>query len=1130
MRLKFYLRKCFLFVTLLLVTQLLNAQTCVTFNNLAEGNYETSDGYPFGTPFWTENGVEVALSPYHFSNGGIRNNVFISSSVFFWSGAFSQGEGQRIRTLEASIDIDFTGAVTVADQVSFDFLDWDGNVNLSINGEPVHVNRSFNELPAQIATHVTMTVNDVPAGAGGRRGSVSFSGPIYNMTIGGTELGIDNLCFIQGTEPECTITHVFAEPETCDELTGAFNMSVDFNALNNTDEVIVNINNTNYGPFDTSDKPYQIGPFTGDGLTSYTVSVTDADNTNCTNSITLDPVICTITTACNITNLTITPTECTGDNQYGATIDFTRVSSPSAEFIVTIDNETIGTFNANSFPLTLNNLTSNGIENKTIFVCDAEDSNCCLQANFETLDCIPPCMIEEVITSVGACDEEGMFNITVDIAGQGLSETVFILLNDDDFGEFNTIDFPIVIGPLRGDGVMDYRIDIFDTQDFDCLNSATVENVFCEIIIPCEISNLSIETIECNGINEYAAVIDFKRTSSPTDEFAVHIGGELIGMYPYASFPLTLNNLESEGIQNKLLTVCDVEAVDCCLEMMFQTLDCRPDCSIDEISAEATDCNPNERFRIVVDIAGTTLSAMQTIVINGENYGSFPTADFPVTVGSFDGDGTTVYQVVVSDNASPNCQNSTAVDAPRCGPEPVCEITNLVATPGQCTGDNRMSLTLDFDYGELNATAFMATTAGIEYGPFSYTDLPLTLSDIPTPGSGLGEVQVCDATTAGCCSTVTYQTLDCAPSGDCMLSNLTATPGNCSGDNTYSLEINFTHANTTSGAYIITIDNNTIGPISYENLPLTINNLNNTSTLEQTVTVCDSEDANCCLSLTYAEPDCSPMNCNISEVIAERMECNEGAFMVMLDLEYINPGNTGFQVLGNGENYGNYAYSDLPILLGPFDGDGVREYEFVAEDLAHQACSNFTTVPAYDCMAECSMGEVTVVIGECTDDAEVEVVFTFDSDNNSGKFTIHEGNNFIDEFNYADGPAVFMLDGTSLTPYNLVIQDMEAEDCRQTVPLGPFGCTTTSTHNEERIDVKVYTSDQTDMLTIELPVGSGAATINIYTVHGQRIMLDQYPAGIPQHQLDITQLNSGIFFCEIIQNGKRATTKFHHTK
>jgi hypothetical protein len=150
MSLKFYKHKV-LFVLAFLFTQLLFGQNCVEFTNLASGNYGVTNGYPFGTPFHTESGASLGLAPFHYNDGTVRNNVSTSAGTFFWSGAFVDGQGQVIRLLESSVDIDFTENFAVADNVSFGFLDWEGDINLSINGEPVLNARSFSELPSQIA-------------------------------------------------------------------------------------------------------------------------------------------------------------------------------------------------------------------------------------------------------------------------------------------------------------------------------------------------------------------------------------------------------------------------------------------------------------------------------------------------------------------------------------------------------------------------------------------------------------------------------------------------------------------------------------------------------------------------------------------------------------------------------------------------------------------------------------------------------------------------------------------------------------------------------------------------------------------------------------------------------------------
>jgi len=47
-------------------------------------------------------------------------------------------------------------------------------------------------------------------------------------------------------------------------------------------------------------------------------------------------------------------------------------------------------------------------------------------------------------------------------------------------------------------------------------------------------------------------------------------------------------------------------------------------------------------------------------------------------------------------------------------------------------------------------------------------------------------------------------------------------------------------------------------------------------------------------------------------------------------------------VAGNGNEYGIFEYEDLPILIGPLEGDGVAVYEFVVFDLEFIGCTDRT--------------------------------------------------------------------------------------------------------------------------------------------------------------------------------------------
>ncbi len=1125
MSLKFYKRRI-LFVLALIFTQFLHGQNCVEFTNLPTGNYGVTNGYPFGTPFHSESGASLGLAPFHYNDGSVRNNVSISAGTFFWSGAFIDGQGQVIRLLESSVDIDFTENFAVADNVSFGFLDWEGDINLSINGEPVINARSFSQLPSQIATYVTMTVNDSPAGADGRKGTVSFSGPIYSMTIGGFELGIDNICFTQGSEPGCTITHVLVEQEACDESTGEFNLVVDYNGINTSENFNVTVGNNIFGPFSASQAPFNVGPFPGDG-SAYLVEVTDSNNPGCSNAFQLAPINCTINTACDISNISAIAVDCAGDYLFDAVIDFDRNSSPSDQFEVNVNGQSYGTYHYSLFPITLT-LPGDGPFNNNVNICDASDNTCCLGTTFTGIECAPPCMISGITTEVLEC-ENGEFNVIVDVQGSGLSNDLYVTVNDQDYGNaiFPTSSFPMTMGPFSGDGTTAYRIDIYDTNDFqNCFNGTTVAPVLCELIEPCNISDLTITTTECTAINRYGAIIDFDRTSSPSNQFIVEIDGATIGSYPANSFPLTLNNLQSNGSQNSVLTILDASDETCALETNFQRLDCRPACSIDEFVATPMACNPNDEFMIQVDLSGTTLDHPIAISINGISVGQYDPSQFPVMVGPYLGDGATVYQVTGTDVELPNCSNGMSFVAPQCVPIPVCEITNLVASSGECTGDNLQSIMVDFDYSSVNSGSFFLYVGDNLQGQYNYTALPLTLNNIATSGIGSESITIIDSELSDCEASTSFQTLNCTIVPDCSITNLQVEVQECSGEDTYSIILDFSYANT-SNTFTITLDNTEIGPISYSSLPLTINNVSNSGNLFQSLFVCDNENLDCCLETGYQEPDCSVSLCNISNVTSDRMECNEGMFMVMLDAEFINPGNAGFQVSGNGANYGNFAYTDLPVMLGPFEGDGSRVYEFVMTDMEDGECSNFTTVEAYNCIEECVMGDIEFEIGNCQNNGMVPVTFFFDSNNNSGSYSILQNNTVIQTMEYADGPATIMLDGTSLAPYNMSFIDSEVESCANSIPVGPFGCIPTSNRDTEIEGVEVYVSDATKQLNIQVPVSTEMTLINIYNINGQLITQDNLGAGVPNLQMDISNLNSNIYVVEIIQNKKRAVRKFH---
>ena len=115
------------------------------------------------------------------------------------------------------------------------------------------------------------------------------------------------------------------------------------------------------------------------------------------------------------------------------------------------------------------------------------------------------------------------------------------------------------------------------------------------------------------------------------------------------------------------------------------------------------------------------------------------------------------------------------------------------------------------------------------------------------------------------------------------------------------------------------------------------------------VTVCESDNTECCSSYTFEGPVCGESPCSIFDLTYMMTECNQdGLFAFILDFDFANPGSQGFSVLGNGNNYGSFSYDNVPVELGPFVADGTA-YEFVVRDNQHPDCQAVVEPGVVEC-------------------------------------------------------------------------------------------------------------------------------------------------------------------------------------
>jgi len=150
----------------------------------------------------------------------------------------------------------------------------------------------------------------------------------------------------------------------------------------------------------------------------------------------------------------------------------------------------------------------------------------------------------------------------------------------------------------------------------------------------------------------------------------------------------------------------------------------------------------------------------------------------------------------------------------------------------------------------------------------------------------------------------------------------------------------------------------------------------------------------------------SNAQCNIFDLVATAGDCQNDAFYVTINFQYSGTGNEGFHLQGNGNNYGNFAYDDLPVTLGPFVGNGTSVYEFVAVDNQHPDCSDFATVGPISCPgATCVIYDFVATPGDCNPDGTYSLTLDFQVVNSPDTHfdVIYEGQN-IGYYAIADLP------------------------------------------------------------------------------------------------------------------------------
>ena len=675
---------------------------------------------------------------------------------------------------------------------------------------------------------------------------------------------------------------------------------------------------------------------------------------------------------CEVYDLVVDPGDCTGDSTYSITLNFQVANPPGNTFGVWANGQFFDTYTLDDLPLTIDNFPWNGGPQDVVKVCFSNNGDgCCKTKEFVVPACMSaggPCELFYLAVETGDCTGDSTYEATINfMVNNPASDSFSLYANGTFIGNFSLDQLPVHISDFPWNGgphdvvqacmndSMGVSTDCCQTYEFmvpSCLNQGG----------PCEVYNLVVDPGDCTGDSTYTLVVNFQVANAPADSFNLFANGAFFGTFALGDLPLTIQDFPWNGGPNDVVKVCFSNS--CCRTKEFQVPGCLNqggDCEVFYLAVETGDCTGDSTYMATINfMVNNQPSDHFALTVNGMPFGTYTLADLPLTINDFPWNGgpNDVVKVCMLDanNEPTNCCQILEFAVPSClNPGTPCEIYDLVVDPGDCTGDSTYTLVVNFQVANAPADSFQLFANGALFGTFALADLPLTIQDFPWNGGQNDVVKVCFTNNPyGCCKTKEFAVPGCLNQG-CEVYDLTVETGDCTGDSTYTVTINFQVDNPPGDQFGVWANGMFLGNFNLADLPLTIQDFPWNGGPNDVVKVCfSSNNGNvlCCRTKEFAVPGCvNQGQCNISDLIVIPTPCLCGQFFVAVTFHHENGGFGGFEIVGNGNNYGSFPYDEQqPIILGPFTGDGSTQFEFAVVDVQNQDCYDDILLGSINCM------------------------------------------------------------------------------------------------------------------------------------------------------------------------------------
>ena len=722
---------------------------------------------------------------------------------------------------------------------------------------------------------------------------------------------------------------------------------------------------------------------------------------------------------------------------------------------------------------------------------------------------VSQCVINELSVTVGECDANGKFYVTINFNHAGTSDRFKLQGNGVNYGLFNNNTLTLKIGPLLADCITNYEFVIRDELNESCVAFKNPGKKCCAD--QCSIAFDSTHVGNCQD-GKYDFYFNLKHNAANIG-FDLFNNGQFYGYYKYSQLPLNLENLPSSTTEtyNKIV-VCANDNVKCCDTLLVLNL-CI--CTIYKVRGQVIECNTeSETFSIKIDFKHNLGADSFQIGGNSVNYGKFAYNDLPITINNLPFSPDIDYEFLIVDNEEAVCFASYHLGVvTSCNFE--CYILNVKATPTECV-DGLFYVDIQFEDKNTSLKGFLIRGNGRIYDTFEYGEPYYRVGPLEGNCQTLYEFVVKDLELTEC-SSFTHFTEPVCCGKLCEMADLVVTEF-CENNNLVAFDINFEH-NRTSGNFGLKINNQFIGTYPYASLPIKITSINFDLPLV-VMTIFDKEDESCRLVKEYEFECYQQPDCNIYDMTVKASACNENQkFYAILKFKITNPTSEKFVIKINGIPFDTLTYGKDVYEIGPLSGDCTTLYKFLIYDLNNSACAeDFSFTEKICCQGACKISDPVVSYTDCMD-GRFNLNLNFKYINTLTKFRIKINGVIKGPYLYTQLPVV-IENLEQNTAYEVIIWDIDKEVCRLTFSIPALQCTSGT---EENLSSGIIMVNDNQSILLRMDEKWLPSAIVVSNLAGSNISV------LPAHTenvIDISAFPAGLYFLQIRYEKLVLTRKF----